>query len=292
MLIFHKNCEFLTVQRDKRCFDTDDGGNNSAAVEYAFDAGCLITKHENENGIGFEFPVASECIFEVDKALTEIENYCADNYIPLVFTFVDGEKLSRLKKRYCRYDINPCDGALSDGLYVFRPLSEIFGCDSFPSVRSDGFVLSLLSECDAEAYDRLCRDDAVNKFWGYDYRVDCPFPAPDFFLNDAKRDLKNGLSLSLAIKCDGELAGEAVLHGFNCRGSANAGIRLFEKYQGYGIGGKAFSALTEYAFSLGLSEIRAKCFKQNTSSFKMLSRIMTFLSEDEEYDYFIIRRNN
>lgn len=288
MLIFQDNCDFLTGQcSEKRCPDAEDCGNTSATVEYAFEAGCLITKYETANGTAFEFPVASECIFEAEKALTEIENYCADNFIPLVFTYVDDEKLSKLKNRYSRYDINPCADALSDRLYIFRPLSEIFGRDSFPTVRSDGFVMSPLSECDAEEYDRLCRDDGVNKFWGYDYRVDCPFPAPDFFITDAKRDLKNGMSLSLAIKCDGELAGEAVLHGFNCRGGANAGIRLFEKYQGRGIGSKAFVLLIDYAFSeIGLHEVHAKCFRQNAASFKMLSKCMPCISEDKLFYFF------
>ncbi len=289
MLIFQDSCDFSAVRHTADENGSADGNaeKGSASVGYALDSGCLVTKYESENGTAFEYPVASECIFDENGALTAIEDYCAEMYIPIAFTYVDAAKLTKLKKRYARYDIKPCKDALSDGLSVFRPLSEIFGRDSFPSVSSDLFEMSPLSQRDAEDYDRLCRDDGVNKYWGYDYRADCPFPAPDFFISDAKRDLKNGLSLSLAIRCGGEFAGESILHGFNCRGSANAGIRLFEKYRGKGIGSKAFSALLDCAFSeIGLTEVHAKCMKQNTASYKMLSKCMTFLTGDASFYYF------
>ncbi|MDD4699445.1 MAG: GNAT family N-acetyltransferase, partial [Oscillospiraceae bacterium] len=85
----------------------------------------------------------------------------------------------------------------------------------------------------------------------------------------------------------GNFIGEAVICEFDFRGSANLGIRLLPAYTGKGFGKEAFSALADYAiYVLGLSTVTAYCFKQNISSFHMLSSCMTLVKEDEKYYYF------
>lgn len=296
MLVFSDNCDFSA---ESPAIDRNDASPNEICnvsdandkPQYALSSGCLVTKHDLCGDVSFEFPVASECVFDINCALCEIENYCADNFIPPVFSFVDSEKLTLLRIRYSKYDFSVSDESNGEKLFDFRPLSEIYGRIGFPEIKTERLVLSLLSDFDAEDYDALCRDDGVNKYWGYDYRTDCPFPAPDYFLNDVQKDLNEGISLSYGVHLNGKLIGECVFHGFNCRGTANAGIRLFEKIQGKGMGTEAFSAFLRFGFDeLGLDCINAKCFEENRRSYNLLSRCMIPIGEENGYNLFAVKR--
>ena len=56
---------------------------------------------------------------------------------------------------------------------------------------------------------------------------------------------------------------------------------------GHGYGAEAFAAAADWAlFQLSLARIKAKCYKENAASYKMLSACMRPAGEDETFFYF------
>ena len=65
------------------------------------------------------------------------------------------------------------------------------------------------------------------------------------------------------------------------------GVRILPEADGQKIGRSAFGIAANYAiYTLELTEIRGKCFKENVASEKMLSSVMQKAGEDETYLYY------
>jgi len=72
----------------------------------------------------------------------------------------------------------------------------------------------------------------------------------------------------------GAVAGPCVFCEVRCLGSD-------------GYGAEAFAAAADWAlFQLSLARIKAKCYKENAASYKMLSACMRPAGEDETFFYF------
>ncbi len=143
-----------------------------------------------------------------------------------------------------------------------------------PVLRADGLVLTPIRETDKAAYRELNTDLDNNKYWGYDYREDGDLTLPvddDTFYDAVRRDMAAGDSVNFAIRFseDGEMIGEGVLWQFTANGRAEIGCRLFARYHGKGWGKAAFSAMADYAASLGLM-CRARCYAENIASHRMI----------------------
>ena len=83
------------------------------------------------------------------------------------------------------------------------------------------------------------------------------------------------------------MIGEAILYRFDGRGGAELGVRIHECYAGRGYGREAFSAVADWAlYSLGVVSLRAKCFRENLPSQKMISPVMRQIDEDDRMLYF------
>ena len=107
------------------------------------------------------------------------------------------------------------------------------------------------------------------------------------FYNVADRDFAGRLAENFAVRLDGKLIGEAVLYRFDCRGGAELGCRIDRAYDGHGYGTEAFAAVANWAlYKVHLTRVVAKCFKENTASYKMLSSCMRRSGEDETFFYF------
>ncbi len=166
--------------------------------------------------------------------------------------------------------------------------NELFSLNEVPELVSKRLTYGAIDEADIERYNELCLDDELNRYWGYDYRTDCPEPDEYYFYLDQKKDFDNRCSVNFAIRRDENLIGEAILYNFDGFGGCEIGIRLLPKYGRRGYGREALSALTEYAlYSLGMSCVRAKCHKENAASKKMLSSVMQKDGEDEAYYKFV-----
>ena len=74
----------------------------------------------------------------------------------------------------------------------------------------------------------------------------------------------------------------------NCvKGGWELGCRIDPAYAGHGYGAEAFAAAADWAlFRLSLARVKAKCYKENAASYKMLSACMRPAGEDETFFYF------
>jgi RimJ/RimL family protein N-acetyltransferase len=148
-------------------------------------------------------------------------------------------------------------------------------------------VLDAITADDAEKYFRLCTDNERNKYWGYDYTETVADPDTDFFYLDQKKDFDNRCAMNLAIRYKGRFAGEVILYDFDFFGTCEIGVRILPEFDRRGIGKEAMNAVAEYAiYTLGIDKVRAKCFKDNLPSKRMLSAIMNKAGEDEQFYYF------
>ena len=169
---------------------------------------------------------------------------------------------------------------------VHRPLDSL---SRFPEIRTLRLVLKGIPDEDAAAFARLASDDALNRYWGYDWRENAPARVTDkWFLQDIRKDFKNNNELPLGVYFEDKLAGEVVLHNFGYRGEAEIGMRILPEWQGRGFAREALIGLAEYGFiKLGLDVIEAKCFKENvTSAYTLRSAGMRPCGEDDTYFYF------
>ena len=166
--------------------------------------------------------------------------------------------------------------------------NEFWGMEEVPSFESERLVITALREEDKAAYNALCLDDERNRLWGYDYRDDLEGDlTEDYFLAVAREDFKNRQAVNFALRLDGKFIGEAVLYRFDYKGGAELGCRIAGEYAAHGYGREAFAAVADWAlYTLGLSEVVAKCSKENEASRKMLSSCMRPNGEDETFFYF------
>ena len=157
-------------------------------------------------------------------------------------------------------------------------------------IKTKNLEISDLTEEDKKEYYRLYTDEELNKAWGYDYRVDLNGKLPDeeYFFNFQRQLKEDKEEYSLAVRKDGVLIGELVLHNFDYYGGVEMGFRLFTEYQGKGYATESANALKEYALnSLSARSINCKCYKQNIKSKALIERLdLKECGEDEKYYYF------
>ncbi len=173
--------------------------------------------------------------------------------------------------------------------YCFAPENELMrNLDAIPVLQTERLTLSALTEADIPAYNALVLDGERNRWWGYDDVAGLGAPVEErSFFEVARQDFENRQAVNFAVRLDGKLIGEAVLYRFDCRGGAELGCRIDRAYAGHGYGTEAFGAVAEWGlYRLELCRVVAKCFKENTASYKMLSSCMRKSGEDETFFYF------
>lgn len=248
------------------------------------------------NGEIISFCLSEICgetlIDHIEKALTDYEGIYPATVQEFAKTFAQN----------VRY-INREDDAGSRGLRIsklqYQPLeilrkhlihvkTAINRLKKIPVIKGEnGISLTPITEKDIPAYNRLCLDDERNRWWGYDYREDCPRPKRDYFYKDQKKDFANRMAMNFAIRKDGKFLGEVILYNFDFRGGAEIGVRILPEADGQKLGRYAFSLMANYAiYTLELVQINGKCLKENVASAKMLSSVMQKVGEDETYYYF------
>lgn len=165
----------------------------------------------------------------------------------------------------------------------------LYTVDAIPRLATERLTLDAITARDADAYGRLCLDDARNRYWGYDYRSDADGETVDgaYFCRVAKTDFDARYAINFAVRLRGELIGEVVLYRFDNRGGCEIGVRILPAYGGCGYGRESFAAVADWAlYTLGIPRITAKCFRRNTASEKLLSSQMRKIGEDETMLYF------
>lgn len=173
--------------------------------------------------------------------------------------------------------------------FRFEPQNELLRhVEEIPTLETQRLTLSALTEADIPAYNALVLDQERNRWWGYDDVGGLGGPVEEkSFYEVARRDFESRQAINFAVRLDGTLIGEAVLYRFDYRGGAELGCRIDKSYAGCGYGTEAFTAVAEWAlYQANLSRVVAKCFKENTASYKMLSSCMRKKGEDETFYYF------
>ena len=160
--------------------------------------------------------------------------------------------------------------------------------EAIPELKTARLTLTALREEDIPAYNALVLDAERNALWGYDDVGGLGGPVEErSFYEVAKRDFENRLAVNFAVRLEGKLIGEAVLYNFDGRGGAELGCRIDKAYAGHGYGVEAFAAAADWGlYRISLNRVVAKCFKENTASYKMLSACMRKKGEDEKFFYF------
>jgi RimJ/RimL family protein N-acetyltransferase len=173
--------------------------------------------------------------------------------------------------------------------YSFEPQNELlYHVQEIPELHTPRLTLSGLTEADIDDYNALVLDGERNRWWGYDDVGGLGGPVRrESFYNVAKTDFQNRAAVNFAVRLDGRLIGETVLYRFNYRGDAELGCRIAAAYAGQGYGTEAFAAAADWAlYSVHLTRVVAKCYRENAASYKMLSSCMRKSGEDETFFYF------
>ncbi len=174
------------------------------------------------------------------------------------------------------------------GKMHFAVGTELDDWSAIPRLETERLVLDGLTEEDKAAYNALCLDDERNRWWGYDYRKDLDgVLTENYFLDVAREDFERRMAVNFAVRLEGRFIGEAVLYNFDWRGGAELGCRIAPEFAGHGYGTEAFAAAADWAlYRLGLDKVVAKCYRENTASYRMLSSCMRRSGEDETFFYF------
>ena len=172
--------------------------------------------------------------------------------------------------------------------YSFTVGNELDMLDEVPTLHTERLTLSAFTEADKTAYNALCLDDDRNRWWGYDYRDDLHGElTEDYFLDVVREDFKARRAVNFAVRLDGACIGESVLYNCDWRGGMELGCRIAPQFAANAYGTEAFSTVADWAlYRLGLAKVAAKCYHENTASYRMLASCMRKVGEDETFDYF------
>lgn len=157
------------------------------------------------------------------------------------------------------------------------------------TLRTARLTITDITEDDKERYAKLYLDDDLNKWWGYDYRddLDGKEPTAEYFYSFQQKlkDLKE--EYSLAVRLDGVMIGELVLHNFDYYGGVEIGFRFFKEHQGKGYAFESAERLKEYCFdNLRAKTVKSRCFKENLPSRRLIERLGLKLYTESETHYF------
>ncbi len=172
--------------------------------------------------------------------------------------------------------------------YIVRIDSPV---DDRPELVFDGGVLNAIRDMDKANYYALCTDKDNNRYWGYDYEEDESITEvnEDVFYDSQEFDYSLGSSVNFAVrKCeDCELIGETIVYHFTSNGYAEIGGRIAKKWQGQGLGTKAFAATADFAERQLHVKTKARCYKENIPSYHMITSAgFHKVNEDNVFYYF------
>ncbi|HBS10294.1 MAG TPA: hypothetical protein DEA28_00935, partial [Firmicutes bacterium] len=177
--------------------------------------------------------------------------------------------------------------------YMFYVCNNLDLLNDIPTIIvNDSIVLSKLLEEDKEDYFLLYTDEKLNKYWGYDYKIDLkdkPLNS-DYFYNMVNEDFKNKDWFSFMIKYNKKLIGEITLGELNNENECEIGYRLFTKYHRQGIMSKCLSTLINYLKQeIGICGIKAKAYKENIPSINLLKKMnFEIKNDDDTFIYFFL----
>jgi uncharacterized protein len=291
----------LDKERDYENYEADYEYNMSKELLKHFEeANCTLLYLENDNKpIGFAI---CEIIFDtlcvhVEKCLREYNGIYPKIVKEVAKYFINQVKYEN------REDDSGIPGLRTSKLryrpikimnkYFIKEICRVDLINTLPTLKGKKVFLSQIEEKDKDAYFSLVSDDELNKYWGYDYKDDAKNNEAidsDFIYSVVKKDFKEKTCLSYIIK-DYEkkaLIGEVQIYNFTCSQEAEIGVRLFKTYWHQGFANEALKLVIEYLKTeLNIKIIKLKCYKENTSSEKLIKRAGAIeIAYDEKFKYF------
>ena len=125
---------------------------------------------------------------------------------------------------------------------------------------------------------------------GYDYREDLNGNAPtaEYFYKFQNQLKDKKEEYSFAVKQNGVMVGELVLHNFDFYGGVEMGFRFFSECQGKGFATESALALKNFVKEeLCAKTLKSRCFKQNIPSANLIKRLgLKKVREDATHFYF------
>ncbi len=192
--------------------------------------------------------------------------------------------------RTSKLQYHPCEIKTKNLVTVKTLIEKI---NSPVNISTERLTISEISESDKDLYARLYTDDDLNKYWGYDYKDDLgnEKPTPDYFFSFQKQLKDKGEEHSFAVKKDGKMIGELVLHNFDFYGGVEMGFRFFAEYQGKGYAAESALAMKYYVSeNLKPSVFKSRCDKRNLPSRRLIERLgLKLYAQDDTHYYFSIK---
>ena len=241
-------------------------------VEFAlsFSHGCALVRIFDMGRYSFLYPFAMTDSADAASALSDIAEYAMREEIRLVCDDVPKECVGDFLS-FRHIDVDACDTEGESFRITVKTECELMG--DVPDVTFGRIELNALTEDDISEYARLSKDKDVNRLWGYDYSDDVSDPDDSYFYETAISEIAAGISVSMAIRCEGYFVGEAVLYAFDGRGGAEFAIRLLPEWQGKGLGTESVRAICAAAAEIGLIRLTSRIMKANYASIRMLEKI-------------------
>lgn len=249
--------------------------------EYAISSssGCLLIRIF-DGEYQFAYPVALDDGADELAAILDIRAYAVKEEIPLVITDLPRDALGEVASVFRHMNVDATD---PDGeCFTLRVISELslFGGDV--EMEYGRILLNRISPEDDVAYATLSKDRETNAFWGYDYSLDEPNPADSYFRESAESELARGVALALAIRVDGEFAGEATMYAPDLVGGCECAVRLLPAFRKKGYATEALHAMKSLAEKMGLLCLYATVDKNNAPSIALCSGFFDDTTEQEK----------
>ncbi len=160
-------------------------------------------------------------------------------------------------------------------------------------IKTQRLTVTEINQNDKDDYQRIYLDQELNKWWGYDYKEDLldNEPTADYFFGFQNALKQKKEEFSFAVRLDGKMIGELVLHNFDYFGGVEMGFRFFKEYHGNGYAIESALALKEYAvFVMGAKKIKSRCVKENVRSKNLIEKLgLIQKTQDQTHFYFELK---
>ncbi len=253
----------------------------------AYSHGCILIRIFDFGRYMFLYPIDMTEDSDSHAAVAEIAEYAMREEIGLCFADVPNECVSYfLELGFLHLEID----AEGEESCRVRIKTE---CELAPAnlmIEHENVSLTEFFSSDTQKYAELCRDEAVNEFWGYDYKLDVPDANDNYFFENIKEGRIYGTSMSLAIRAGGKFVGEVQLFAFDGRGACEFAVRIARECQGRGYGKLAIEALIKLAEKIGIRKLSCDVLNENIKSQALMKKYLLHTeSKDPERQHFELK---
>ena len=238
--------------------------------------------------------IGNTLIVHIEKALKKYEGIYPTMAKKFAMAFANGVKFINREEdcgdeglRISKLQYQPIEVKEKN----FVSVKTLFDKISAPVLlKTERLEISAISEKDKFDYAKLYLDDDLNRLWGYDYREDLngEEPTPEYFYSfqNKLKELKE--EYSFAVRLNGNMIGELVLHNFDFYGGVEMGFRFFKDYHGKGYALESALALKNFVKTVMCAKtLKSRCYKENLASAKLINRLgLEKCGEDSTHYYF------